>query len=139
MDEAPKFLCVNILFMKGRGGPPANWERFELSIHRSGTVTVEVSHVGFYTFSQQFKSRLSIPKILGNLSDAESGTAFGWYSIKTEPQWNQIESIRIEKTAWLNQFLNHTVDNIEPRFQQQCRDIMQWCENNPKTSPMSDG
>ena len=101
--------------------------------HRSGTITIEVSHVTFYTFTQQMRAQVGVAKILSHLSDAESNRAFGWYRIETEPQLDEINSKRVAKTEWLNQFLNQIIERIEPRFQQQCRDILDWCDNNPKT------
>jgi len=126
----PKLETVGIHFMKRCGTTTTDWQRFEIFVHCSGTVAIEVGRLTHYTFRQQLHSRQSIAKLLVQLRESESSEHFGSYSMETSEKESEIKSNRIAPNQTLNDFLDQIIDQIEPRFQQQCRDILAWCSKN---------
>ena len=125
----PTLETVDIHFIKRNGPSTTDWERFEIFVHCSGTVAVEIGRLTHYTFRQQLPLGLNVTKILVQLRESESTERFGSYSLKTNEQQSDIKSTQIGKNDWLNGFLEQIIGEIEPRFKQQCRDILNWCSN----------
>jgi len=117
-----KLETVTIHFLR-RKDRVTDWERFDIMVHSSGTVAVEIGQLTHYTFHQQLPMVVQMDGFLAELEDATREDAFGSYSIRYEGDC-LIEGTPLRSTANLKAFVDSVIDRIDSRFQRQCREII---------------
>ena len=74
MDNYQKQLeTVTIHFLR-RKDRVTDWERFDIMVHSSGTVAVEIGQLSHYTFHQQLPMIVQVEGFLAELEDAARKT-----------------------------------------------------------------
>ena len=112
------------LYFENRKGGPTDTERFEVKIHRSGTVRVEIGRVTYYGFWQQIPSIVRIDVLLKELHDWREGDRrLGSFAYeRADDSATTFSPMRA--TPGLEAFLNSVIEQIDKRFHAQCRDIL---------------
>lgn len=116
---------IEIRFMLKNGSKMTDWERFEIFVHHSGTVAVEVGRVTYYTFRQQIDDCVRVEAMLAVLSpaDSSSDTSFGSFCVKRKGQ-TEVVSVAAMRTQGLIDFVESVVQKMDCRFHDQCRNIL---------------
>jgi hypothetical protein len=118
-----QFNILTIRFLNQKGERKTDWEHFDIAIHRSGTVAVEVGRLTHYTFRQQIADIVRIDSVLNVLHPTESDEHFGSFTLEYK---NDSETIsqRACHTLKLVEFVESVICQIDERFHDQCREII---------------
>jgi hypothetical protein len=130
VDEASDVLQIDLQFMLKNGVKLADWERFEVFIHHSGTVAAEVGQLTSYTFRQQLAGCVRFESILEILEPltSESDLQFGAFCIRLKGQ-TEFHGVAMKRTDSIVEFVESVVTRLDHRFHDQCNRILASMSN----------
>lgn len=117
------------MFFFKRCNPISQSERFEISVQRipaderSGRVTIEVGKLTSYQFWQQFGETVQFDALAKSLTAASGAHSYGshFFTYEGEGSAQGVLTLRIEE---LVSFVDSVIERIDPRMQDQCREIV---------------